>query len=153
MLFRSIHWPKGHPREGEPIMLRDYQVDAINRFIDNPQSLQEIATGAGKTITTATLSHLSEKYGRSIVIVPNKDLVTQTEEDFINCGLNVGVYYGDRKELYRTHTICTWQSLNVLDKKSKNYEADVITLAEFLDGVNCVIVDEVHMAKADVLKT
>lgn len=145
-------WPKGHPQEGQPIMLRDYQVDAINTFLENPQSLQEIATGAGKTITTATLSQLCEKLGRTITIVPNKSLVEQTEEDFINVGLDVGVYYGDRKDLNKTHTICTWQSLNILDKKSKNQEHDILTLAEFLDGVKTVIVDEVHMAKAEVLK-
>jgi len=145
-------WPKGHPQEGQPIMLRDYQVDAINKFLTTPQALQEIATGAGKTITTATLSHVAEKIGRTITIVPNKSLVEQTEEDFINVGLDVGVYYGDRKDLNKTHTICTWQSLNILDKKSKNHEQDIVTLAEFLDGVKTVIVDEVHMAKAEVLK-
>ena len=145
-------WPPGHPTAGQPIMLRDYQVDAINAFLTNTQALQEIATGAGKTITTATLSQLAEKYGRTITIVPNKSLVEQTEEDFINVGLDVGVYYGDRKDLNKTHTICTWQSLNILDKKSKNHEQATLTLAEFLDGVKTVIVDEVHMAKADVLK-
>ena len=145
-------WPKGHPQEGQPILLRDYQVDAINKFLLNTQALQEIATGAGKTITTATLSHLAEKYGRTITIVPNKSLVEQTEEDFINVDLDVGVYYGDRKDLNKTHTICTWQSLNILDKKSKNHEQDIVTLAEFLEGVKTVIVDEVHMAKAEVLK-
>jgi len=145
-------WPKGHPEEGNPIMLRDYQVEAVNTFLKNPQALQEIATGAGKTITTATLSQLCEQYGRTITIVPNKSLVEQTEEDFISVGLDVGVYYGDRKDLGKTHTICTWQSLNILEKKSKNFEHDVLTLAEFLDGVRAVIVDEVHMAKAEVLK-
>jgi superfamily II DNA or RNA helicase len=145
-------WPKGHPDAGKPILLRDYQVDAINTFLENPQSLQEIATGAGKTITTATLSQLCESLGRTITIVPNKSLVEQTEEDFVNVGLDVGVYYGDRKDLGKTHTICTWQSLNILDKKSKNQEHDLLTLAEFLDEVKTVIVDEVHMAKADVLK-
>ncbi|NBU68696.1 MAG: DEAD/DEAH box helicase [Verrucomicrobia bacterium] len=145
-------WPKGHQQEGQPILLRDYQVDAINNFLQYHQSLQEIATGAGKTITTATLSQLCEPYGRTITIVPNKSLVEQTEEDFRNVGLDVGVYYGDRKELNCTHTICTWQSLNILDKKSKNGETDQLTLAEFLDGVTAVIVDEVHMAKAEVLK-
>ena len=144
-------WPKGHPAEGEPIVLRDYQVETINKFIDNPQCLQEVATGAGKTIITATLSHLCEKIGRTLVIVPNKSLVTQTEEDYINVGLDVGVYFGDRKELRKTHTICTWQSLNILDKKTKDGEA-VLTLAEFLDGVQTIIIDEVHQAKADVLK-
>ena len=149
---RGKVWPKGHPDEGKPIMLRDYQIDAINKFLEVPQALQEIATGAGKTITTATLSHVCEKIGRTITIVPNKSLVEQTEEDFVNVGLDVGVYYGDRKDLNKTHTICTWQSLNILDKKSKNQEHDIVTLAEFLDGVKTVIVDEVHMAKADVLR-
>jgi len=148
---QGVRWPKGHPAEGELIMLRDYQVTAINNFLANPQSLQQIATGAGKTITTATLSHLCEPYGRSIVIVPNKSLVEQTEEDYRNCGLDVGVYFGDRKELGKTHTICTWQSLNILDKRNKNGE-EVLSLAEFLEGVSAIIVDEVHQAKADVLK-
>ena len=148
---QGVVWPEGHPAEGEDIILRDYQVEAINNFIANPQSLQQIATGAGKTITTATLSHLSEPYGRSIVIVPNKSLVEQTEEDYVNCGLDVGVYFGDRKNLGKTHTICTWQSLNILDKKHKDGAA-VLSLAEFLEGVSTIIVDEVHMAKAEVLK-
>jgi superfamily II DNA or RNA helicase len=142
-------WPKGHVNEGEPIVLRDYQYEVINKFLENPQSLQEVATGAGKTITTATLSALCEPYGRTMVVVPNKSLVVQTEEDYRNLGLDVGVYFGDRKELNRTHTICTWQSLNVLDKKS--YDSDTLTLAEFCEGVNAIIIDEVHQAKADVL--
>ena len=144
-------WPKGHPAEGETIRLRDYQVEVINNFLANPQALQEVATGAGKTIITATLSKITETNGRSLVVVPNKSLVTQTEDDYINCGLDVGVYFGDRKELGKTHTICTWQSLNILDKRHK-YGDDILSLAEFLEGVSTVIVDEVHQAKAEVLK-
>jgi superfamily II DNA or RNA helicase len=142
-------WPKGHPEAGKPIILRDYQYDVVNKFLENPQSLQEVATGAGKTITTATLSAMCEPYGRTMVIVPNKSLVVQTEEDYINLGLDVGVYFGDRKELGKTHTICTWQSLNVLDKKS--YDEESLSLAEFAEGVNAIIIDEVHQAKAEVL--
>jgi superfamily II DNA or RNA helicase len=146
-------WPVGHAIAGQPIVLRDYQLDAINNFMEHPQGLQELATGAGKTIITATLSALCEPYGRTLVIVPNKGLVVQTEEDYVNVGLDAGVYFGDRKDLGKTHTICTWQSLNILDKKSKGVTDDeVLTLAELLEGVVCVIVDEVHMAKADVLK-
>jgi superfamily II DNA or RNA helicase len=147
-------WPEGHRFAGELIRLRDDQVEVINKFLANPQCIQEIATGFGKTITTATLAKICEKYGRTVTIVPNKSLVEQTEEDFINVGLDVGVYYGDRKELGRTHTICTWQSLNILDKKSKNAgeNSEILTLAELLENVQCVMVDEVHMAKAEVLK-
>jgi len=145
-------WPKGHPAEGEPIMLRDYQVEIVNNFLANPQCIQEVATGAGKTIMTATLSAAVEPYGRSIVIVPNKSLVTQTEKDYRNVGLDVGVYFGDRKELGHQHTICTWQSLNVLLKNTKSGVAQT-TIGDFIEDVVCVMVDEVHMAKADALKT
>ena len=133
-------WPKGHPQQGQPIMLRDYQVEIINNFLTNPQCLQEVATGAGKTIMTAALSDAVSAYGRSIVIVPNKSLVTQTEKDYINMGLDVGVFFGDRKEFGRTHTICTWQSLNILMKNTKNGAAE-ITISEFIEDVVCVIVD------------
>ena len=150
--YSHIAWPEGHPVAGQPIMLRDYQVEVINRFLESPQCIQEIATGAGKTLCTAVLSHRCEPHGRTIVIVPNKSLVTQTEADYINMGLDVGVYFGDRKEFGRTHTICTWQSLNILLKGSRNHEVD-ITIGEFLQDVVCVMVDEVHMAKADALKT
>jgi len=150
--FKHKNWPKGHPKEGTPVELRDYQIEIVNNFLENPQALQEIATGAGKTLMTAALSHSVEKYGRSIVIVPNKSLVTQTEADYINLGLDVGVYFGDRKEYNKTHTICTWQSLNNMLKKTKSGEAEV-DIGDFIEGVVCVMVDEVHMAKADALKT
>lgn len=149
--YDHVAWPKKHPAEGQPIILRDYQVDIINKFLENTQCLQEIATGAGKTLITAVLSHKCEPYGRTIVIVPNKDLVVQTEKDYKNLGLDVGVLYGDRKEYDKTHTICTWQSLSILEKKSKNYEAD-FPIDEFLEDVACIMVDEVHKAKADVLR-
>jgi len=152
--YKHIAWPKGHPAAGQPMKLRDYQVEIVNNFLSNPQCLQEVATGAGKTIMTAALSDAVTPYGRSIVIVPNKSLVSQTEDDYRNMQLDVGVYFGDRKEWGRQHTICTWQSLNVLLKNTKNGTADDdCTIGEFIEGVVCVIVDEVHMAKADALKT
>ena len=150
--FIHIMWPKGHPMEGQPMELRDYQVEVINNFLKNPQCIQEIATGAGKTVITAALSNAVAPYGRTIVIVPNKSLVTQTEKDYINMQQDVGVYFGDRKEWGRQHTICTWQSLNVLLKNTKAGVGDC-TIQEFLEDVVCVIVDEVHMAKADALKS
>ena len=149
--FSDKLWPEKHPVAGEPVVLRDYQVEIINQFLSNPQCLQEIATGAGKTLITAALSNLIEPYGRSIVIVPNKDLVLQTEVDYINLGLDVGVYFGDRKEFGKTHTICTWQSLNSMEKRFRNGDSDV-SVVDFAADVQCVIVDEVHQAKADVLK-
>ena len=145
--FSHKQWPNN-----EPIILRDYQVEIINRFLKNPQCIQEVATGAGKTIMTAALSASVQHLGRSIVIVPSKSLVTQTETDYKTMGLDVGVLFGDRKEYTKQHTICTWQSLNALVKNTKNYEADV-TIHDFIENVVCVMVDEAHSAKADALKS
>ena len=148
--FGHIDWPKGHPMEGQPMALRDYQVEIINNFLANPQCIQEIATGAGKTVITAALSNAVAPYGRTIVIVPNKSLVTQTEKDYINMEQDVGVYFGDRKEFGRQHTICTWQSLNVLLKNTKAGVGDC-TIGEFLEDVACVIVDECFAEDSQVL--
>ena len=150
--YSTWKWPKGHPAAGQSIMLRDYQVEIINNFLTNPQALQEVATGAGKTLMTAVLSHKCEPYGRTLVIVPNKSLVSQTEADYINMGLDVGVYFGDQKDWGKTHTICTWQSLNNIIKNENKGLPEKLTAANFIDGVVAVIVDEVHMAKAEVLK-
>jgi len=149
--FSHINWPVGHPAAGQPVVIRDYQVEIINRFLSNAQCVQEIATGAGKTLMTAAMSLCCEKYGRTLVIVPNKDLVRQTHADYVNLGLDVGVYFGDEKDLGHTHTIATWQSINTLLKRFKEglsaVGPDVLT-----DDLIAVIVDEVHMAKADVLR-
>jgi superfamily II DNA or RNA helicase len=153
--FNNYVWPKGHVHEGEPIEIRDHQITVINQFLANPQSLQEVSTGAGKTLVTAALSHRCEPHGRTIVIVPNKSLVTQTERDYKLLNLDVGVWFGDRKEFGHKHTICTWQSLNNLMKLGKNTLPDsiedVMTIQEFIQDVVAVIVDECHMAKADAL--
>jgi hypothetical protein len=140
--FSHITWPNGHMAEGKPIILRDYQVEVINTFLENPMGIQEIATGAGKTIMTAALSKRVEPYGRSVVIVPNIDLVKQTEADYRNMGLDVGVFFGDRKEYGKTHTICTWQSLNNIGKKDKSELVKTVAMDQFFDGVIAIIIDE-----------
>ena len=57
--FSHINWPEGHPMAGQPIMLRDYQVEIVNNFLENPQSIQEIATGAGKCLSGETSIEVS----------------------------------------------------------------------------------------------
>lgn len=102
------------------------------------------------TIMTSVLSHNVEKYGRSLVIVPNKDLVAQTYGDYKNIGLDVGMYYGDQKDIGKKHTICTWQSLEAMRKNSG--KLDKITITEFLKDVVAVIVDEAHTISGEALK-
>lgn len=149
--YSHIKWPIGHSKVGESVVLREHQVEVINSYLNNITGVNIAPTGAGKTIICSILSHKVQSYGRSIVIVPSKDLVTQTEEDYKNFGLDVGVFFGDRKEYGRTHTICTWQSIESLAKRSKEKDLD-IDINDFFENVVCVIVDEVHKAKADVLR-
>lgn len=150
----SRTWPKGHTNEAEPIVLRDYQEEALGYFLQNPQSIQEISTGAGKTLLSAAMSMLCEPFGRTIIIVPSKQLVLQTEEDYQNIGLDVGVFFGDRKEIDRQHTICTWQSLNSLDKQTAGKRNPFLGedgIKTFLADTAMVLVDECHGVKADAL--
>ena len=42
--FAHVNWPRTHPAAGQPITLRDYQVEIINNFLTNPQCIQEVAT-------------------------------------------------------------------------------------------------------------
>jgi superfamily II DNA or RNA helicase len=150
--FAGHVWPVGHPNQGEEIELRDYQVIAANAFFQNPQSIQELATGAGKSLLTAAISKAVEPHGRSLLIVPSKSLVVQSSETYIDCGLDTGIYFGDHKDTKNKHIVATWQSLEALSKKAKTDQAAAATLAEILDGMICVICDEVHQAKANILK-
>lgn len=143
--FADTVWPEGHPMVGEPIMMRDHQVTAVNTFTSDLQSIQEIATGAGKTIICAALSRMIEPYGRSLIIVPGKDLVRQTFRDYENIGLDTGRYYGDFKEPDRTHTIATWQSLSAAMKNNPDM-VDTI-----LDNTQSVIIDECFAKGTPVL--
>lgn len=132
-------------KESESADCYDIGVDSPHVYYDAAGILHH------NTIITATLSKVTEKYGRSIVIVPNKSLVVQTEADYINTGLDVGVYFGDRKDLGKTHTICTWQSLQSINKSYKTGKIDY-TLDDFIAGVSTVMVDETHTVAGKVLK-
>lgn len=144
-------WPKGHRLAGQPIVMNDHQVGAINALLTNTKSVVIAATSSGKTIVTAAISRKVEQYGRTIVIVPSRKLVEQTKEDYELIGLDTGVFYGKEKVIDKKHTICTWQSLDRLSKKSKDGLSD-IEMEEFFKDVVAVIVDEAHASKADSLK-
>lgn len=139
----DITWPEGHPKQGEPIILNDHQVEAVNNYLTpneygNRHSMQSISTSAGKTIITACLSKSAQKYGRTLVIVPGKDLVTQTLEDYANVGLDTGIYFSDFKMTDNHHIISTWQSLTrMLKDESENFY-------KITKDVVAIIVDEAH---------
>ena len=54
-IFAEHTWPEGHFMEGQPIQLRDDQVDAANYFSENRNGLQVLATGFGKCVAGDTV--------------------------------------------------------------------------------------------------
>ena len=126
----------GIEKDGKPLVLWDHQVAAVNAGIENGQGILELATGSGKTLICGVMSKLWQPHGRVVVIVPNIDLVVQTQHWFKQIGVESGIWYGEIKERQQT-TVATWQSLD--------------HFPELFNEVKCVIVDEVHQAKAKVL--
>ena len=101
------------------------------------------------TLICGALQRQVEQYGRSLIIVPNRDLVDQTYKDYIMLGLDVGKIYHGHKDLDKTHTITTWQQLNSINKKKADLSSDELDI--LLDGVILVIQDELHLATSNVL--
>lgn len=153
-IFSYVKFGTGHHMEGQSIILHDHQVKAVNALLQNQVGTLLACTSSGKTIICAATVKCIEKYGRTITIVPSTDLVQQTFNDYDMCGLETGVFYGDKKEFGRTHTITTWQSLNSLWKKTKkgDIELDENDVHDFIDGVVAVIVDEGHSGAAEALQ-
>ena len=77
---------KGLEESKEPIILRDYQEDAINAWIENKyHGFYVMATGTGKTWTAIySAKRLIEKHRAMIVIsAPYKHLVRQWADDIV----------------------------------------------------------------------
>lgn len=147
--FSDKKW-QGGQFVGQPVVLRDHQVNAINALLSNDMATIVAATSSGKTLITAALAKKAEQYGRSLTIVPNRDLVDQTYDDFVMLGLDVGKIYHGQKDLDKTHTITTWQSLHSINKKSKEKLQDE-EISKVIDGVVMAIQDETHLATQNVL--
>lgn len=150
-LFSSYKWPTNHKLEGQSIILEEHQVRLINSLLNNRQGMIEAATGAGKTLIIAALANEINNYGRMIIIVPKKDLILQTCSVLRMVGLDVGEFYGGKKELDKKVTVCTWQSLQSVCKNTKEYKQlthdEIITLIE---NQFALIADECHQATAKV---
>jgi superfamily II DNA or RNA helicase len=124
---------------GQPLMLRDHQVEITNCLLTEGSGIAIAATGAGKTFICAAIA---KQYGneglRTIVIVPSQDLVMQTREDFLMLSMDCGEYSGDIKE-YQSNQMCvsTWQALQKNPHIVKDFDV--------------VIVDEAHNLRGNVL--
>lgn len=156
---QRIHeeWFLNRPGAAPNIILRDYQVAAVNTALESGGGILLMCTGAGKTFTVAALCDaLGQSNIRCMVIVPSVDLVEQTATTFKLCGLDVGMYGGNTKDVNHQHVISTWQSLQnnpqLLKGTSGKNSLTIENNGNNVDGkFDCIIVDECHGAKAAVI--
>jgi len=94
-------------------IMRDYQVELVNALLTAGGGIGICGTGGGKTSMTAALSKSYEIAAdfRSIIIVPDKNLTSQTHEEYQFFGLDTGQYSGEVKDIKHQHVVSTWQSL------------------------------------------
>ena len=135
----------------------DYQIECAYNIISYKQSLSEIATRAGKTlIGYMVFRYAMQEMGvkKILMIVPSITLVKQGYEDFNSYAefFKTATVWaqGSRKEFVQSSnlTIGTFQSLvKRCTKGDPKYDP------HFFDGYDCVLVDEVHNAKAASIKS
>lgn len=139
-----------------PFRLKDDQFEAVSAWLNNNCKGSVIfSTGTGKTeiafecarrmaasvilprrlnsIETHSLELTSLDEFRILFLVPRIVLINQNVERLLKYGLtpeNIGVYFGERKEI-REITICTYQS--------------VINNLDLIRHANLVILDEIHL--------
>ena len=122
--------------------LRDYQSDVVRKALRLGRGTCVLGTGAGKTFITAALienffRNASDKDTfKCLMLVPDLGLVTQTYDEFVNCG--------------STFKVTKWTGKNTPDLTANVIIANIgIIQSRFEDNdwlkyVDLLIVDEAH---------
>ena len=123
----------------EPWIMRDYQVEFVNALVSQGGGVGVAGTGAGKTSMCAAIARIYELSGdyRSMIIVPDKNLTSQTRREYEAFQIDVGEYSGSNKDVNHKHVVSTWQAL-------QNNPA-------IIQQFQVIIVDECHGLKGQVL--
>lgn len=157
--------PTGKPLKLHGVTLRDYQEEAVDELVSKTRGLLMAGTGSGKTVVIAGV--LAKLGLKSLIVVPTTILLSQTAERLGNMlGVPVGMV-GDGICCIENITVATFQSLTDSEdtKKSKFDPAEgrwkkvmkkqVVVREDhldFLDSIECVIVDESHHMVSDSIQ-
>lgn len=129
-------------QEVRPQVLRDYQVDAIQRlgveFVQgNRVVLLALATGAGKTTVGAEMIRGAVAKGRRVLFIAHrKELIDQASKRLAEFGIEHGVIMGDRHPRANPGLPVQVGSIQTLVKRE-------------LPQFDFIIIDEAHHARAD----
>jgi superfamily II DNA or RNA helicase len=140
------------------LILRDYQEDIVKECMKRGRGTVILATAGGKTLTSASLlakiyslytSNFNKQNFKCLFIVPDRGLVSQTYQDFIDYGVpfSVSKWTGDDELNVNTEVIIS--NLGILQSKKSTLD--------WLCDVDILIVDEVHKIRKgnkinDILK-
>jgi superfamily II DNA or RNA helicase len=125
---------------------RDYQVSGVYDCLRYKRKLILSPTGSGKSLMIYSVVRYFTERGKNILLlVPTTSLVEQMYKDFEDYGWNSEkycqkIYGGLPKEVSKSVTISTWQSIY---KQDKSYFKDY----------DVVIGDEAHLFKSKSLVT
>jgi superfamily II DNA or RNA helicase len=133
---------------GEPIEVRDHQVEAYIHAMQRRRCLLLSPTASGKSLIIYLIFQQLYKYQnlKGLVIVPTTSLVEQLYSDFADYNNENmepylhRIYQGKEKNTDKPLTISTWQSLYKLPK-------------EYFKQFDYIIGDEAHLFKAQSLTT
>jgi superfamily II DNA or RNA helicase len=122
--------------------LRDYQEEAVNKCLSLGRGVNVLGTGAGKTLTIATLIDNFYLYSKQLkefkclVIVPDLTLVNQTYKDFLeyNVSFSCTRWTGTIKPDLDANIIIA--NIDILRSKFDDNK--------WIKDVNLLIVDEAH---------
>jgi superfamily II DNA or RNA helicase len=147
MEFAEWLQPMGH---GNPIEIRDYQVDAVTQAIQTERTLLLSPTASGKSFIIYTIMrHHLEHDRKCIIIVPTTSLVEQLFTDFEDYSSANGwkpsyhcqkLYSGFTKDFSKDVLITTWQSVYLQNKS-------------WFQNFDVIFGDEAHQFKAKSLTT
>ena len=133
---------------GEPIEVREHQIEAFIHAMQNRRALLLSPTASGKSLIIYLIFRQLHKYQnlKGLVIVPTTSLVEQLYSDFAdynNENMETylhRIYQGKEKDTDKPLTISTWQSLYKMPK-------------EYFEQFDYIIGDEAHLFKAQSLTT
>ena len=132
---------------GEPIEMREHQLDAYIHAMQKRRALLVSPTASGKSLIIYLIFRQLHQYQnlKGLIIVPTTSLVEQLYSDFgdYNNGEMANVhriYQGKEKDTDKPLTISTWQSLYKLPK-------------EYFYQFDYIVGDEAHLFKAQSLTT
>ena len=135
---------------GNPITVRDYQVNGVYTALRHKNCVLNSVTGSGKSMMIYCIfRYLTEELGlRCLLIVPTVALTTQMKADFKDYSSHNGydveknlhlISAGADKTVNKPIVISTFQSLAKISP-------------EWVSGFDCIMSDEAHKISADSFK-